>query len=75
MNEECHRSRRLEPYIGKRVKVTFKGFGGTVTGVLEHHEWRYGMKPALYVYPSGEERYTAGWWLFCHSHVRFIEEA
>lgn len=69
-----HRSKRLEQYVGKKAIVEFKGFGGTLTGVLEHHGWRYGMKPALYTYPTGTERYTKGWYLFCHSHVKSIEE-
>ena len=68
-----HRSKRLEKYIGQRIKVTFKDGHGAI-GVLEHKGWRYGMNGCdWFCMDSSLDHHIFGWFMFCHSNVHHIE--
>lgn len=59
MASECHKSSRLEPLMGKRVKITF--FDRTEkTGILERDNWHPG-------------RYMVDNMSFYKSHVTKVE--
>ena len=67
-----HRKNKLEKYIGKNVRVTFKS-GNFVEGVLTHHGWRYGMDDCEW-YSSKKTCYVRFRHLsFCHSNVKKVD--
>lgn len=66
-----HRTKKLEKYIGKKVRVTFKD-GHFVEGILTHHGWRYGMDDCEW--HSKNTYYTHFChFSFCHSNVKKVD--
>ena len=67
-----HRKKRLEKYIGKNVRVTFKD-GHFCEGILTHHGWKYGMDDCVWYSKNGTYYDDIYHFSFCHSNVRKID--
>lgn len=72
-----HVNERLEQCIGKYMRIVFND-GHWIEGILEHKpgEWRYGMNGCDWhsAKDSRQDHRISGWFLFCHSNVRVIQE-
>lgn len=66
-----HRKKKLEKYIGKNVRVTFKD-GHFVEGVLTHHGWRYGMDDCEWHSKNTNHAHFCCF-SFCHSNVKKVD--
>lgn len=71
--KKCHKSAKLDSYLGKNVKVTFHG-GHWCQGILTMHKWRYGMDNCDWHSASGKVDSHFCQFSFCHSHVKTVEE-
>lgn len=74
-----HRKNKLEKYIGKNVRVTFKD-GNFVEGVLTHHGWKYGMDDCEWYGMDDCEGHSKNtiyarfhYFSFCHSGVKKVD--
>ena len=69
-----HTSHVIDPLIGKKVKVVFKG-GCSAIGVVERRQWRYGMHG--YIWMNADKSIVSNcnsWLTFCKSVVQSIKE-
>ncbi len=70
-----HENPKFEKLIGKKVRVTFHG-GHYAEGILTHRGWRYAMDTCEWYSANdrSRDRHISGWFCFCHSNVKKIEE-
>jgi len=67
-----HLSQKLEPFIGKKVRIEFKDLCGCI-GVLDHKGWKYGMNGCdWFCADSSQDHHIDCWFVFSKSNIKSI---